>query len=150
MAETLTLKFKSAYSPSSSVTLDLSGRSATKQNFKAECDINTIMAKYLKTGLIEHNMSVDGQYGDFLSEHDYHSAMNAVLAADEAFASLPSNIRNRFENDPGAFLDFTQNPDNLPEMAKMGLTVPKTDPEPSVTPAPEPVSAAPEPSVDPS
>ena len=138
MADTLLRKFNSAYSPSIPVTLDTSAfNSRTKQAFQKECDINTIMVKYQNTGLVGHNNAVNGRYGDFVSDLDYHSAMNDVIAADEAFASLPSSIRSRFENDPAQFLAFVHDENNIDEMKKMGL-LPPDDPAPA---DPPPLSA---------
>lgn len=95
--------------------------SLTHQCFQDECDINTILDRWQKTGVLEHENKFHGQYGDFISAQDYHASLNAVLEADEAFSTLPSSIRARFENDPAAFLDFVNNPSNRDEMIQMGL-----------------------------
>lgn len=96
--------------------------SATHQSFKDECDINSIMAKWQKTGVVEHRNQFEGQYADFTNTPgDFHEAQNQILHAQEMFMTLPSSIRSRFHNDPGSFLDFTSDPKNLPEMVKMGL-----------------------------
>lgn len=95
--------------------------SRAKQNFKDECDINKIMAKYEKRGTIEHLNQHQGKYGDFIHAQDYHLSLNLLLAADDAFASIPSKIRAKFDNDPAIFLDFAQNPENLDQMISMGL-----------------------------
>lgn len=94
--------------------------SMTKQSFKKECDINNIMAKHAKTGLINHVNQFDGKYGDATSI-DYHEAMNIVTSSQQMFEALPAETRNRFANDPAQFLDFVQNPDNAQEMVSMGL-----------------------------
>jgi len=94
--------------------------SMTKQCFKKECDINNILAKHDKTGLISHVNKHDGNYGDATAV-DFHEAMNTITIAEQMFAELPSSTRKRFENDIPAFLDFVQNPDNAQEMVDMGL-----------------------------
>lgn len=101
------------------------GPSAAKQAMAAECDINNIMGRYQKTGLLQHVNHMGGTYDALPDEIDYHTAMNQVIAAQDAFASLPSSIRNRFANDPAGFLAFVQNPDNLQEMREMGLAAPE-------------------------
>lgn len=115
--------------------------SRARQEFKDECDINVLMRKYQKTGIIEHVARIGGRYGDFLSAPDYHAAMNAVLAAQDAFASLPAAIRSRFENDPERFLEFVHDPDNADELVQLGLakkpvsaSVPSEEPPPSAPP----------------
>jgi len=101
------------------------GPSLAKQAFASECDINNIMRKFEKSGLIEHLNTYQGQYGNFVAFEDYHASLNKILAADEAFAGIPSSIRKNFDNDPGQFLEFAQNPENLDQMIEMGLAPPK-------------------------
>lgn len=95
--------------------------SRTKQSFKQECDINTIMAKYEKTGVIEHTKSFAGHYGDFSDIKSYQEALDAVIAAEEMFMGLPAQARAKFANDPGKFLDFVEDPSNVEEMGRLGL-----------------------------
>lgn len=92
----------------------------------AECDINQIMNRFEKTGILEHVNTHQGKYGNFLEISDYQTALNHVISAQDSFMSLPSQLRARFENDPGQFLSFVNNPDNIEEMQKMGL-IPKND-----------------------
>ena len=97
------------------------------------------MAKYQKTGLLAHVNRHHGNYGDFMQATDYHTAHNQMLAAEEAFLSVPAKIRATFENDPGKFLEFCQNPDNLDEMREIGLLPPKLAEDPStLDPPPTP------------
>lgn len=95
--------------------------SLTKQSFKDECDINNIMKKYQKTGLVTHLASFSGQYGDFTSAEDYHASFNKVLEAQDMFMTLPSSVRSRFENDPAKFLEFVHDPKNQTDLVKLGL-----------------------------
>lgn len=111
--------------------------SRAKQSFAAECDINTIVKNFGLTGKLPDNIRAP-TYGDFDGIFDFHSAMNAVATASEAFDSLSAEIRSRFHNDPGLFVDFCSNPDNLPEMRKLGLTIS----EPVLTPSEPPSVAA--------
>lgn len=108
-----------------------------KQAFKDECDINTIMSKYAKTGLIEHVQRVQGSYGDFTSVQDYQLSLNQVIEAQEAFDHLPAKIRARFNNDPSHLMAFIQNADNYDEAVKLGLVEPKEPKTPSSTPQPK-------------
>lgn len=104
--------------------------SRVKQSFARECDINNIMARYEKDGLISHVNRVEGRYGDFGGPPDYQEAMNKVVAAQDMFMSLPAKLRARFGNDPGEFLGFATDPKNVDEMIKMGLAVKREDPKP--------------------
>ena len=112
--------------------LEFHDKSLTKQSFTDECDINKIMARFEKTGVIEHANEHQGQYGDF-TVSDYHSALNAVIAAQDSFNSLPAKIRARFKNDPSEFLDFVNNPDNVQELRDMGLLPSNLPPETAAT-----------------
>lgn len=115
-------KIRKHYEKTTRLQFATTGPSMTHQSMKAECDINGIMAKWQKTGVIEHRTQFEGQYADFTNTPgDFQEAQNQVLAAEEMFLTLPSKIRTRFHNDPGAFLDFTSNPDNADEMVKLGL-----------------------------
>lgn len=97
------------------------GLSMTKQSFKEECDIDRILKKYRATGVIDHVKRGVPQYGDFSNIPDYQNAIHAVRLADEKFMDLPADIRKRFDNDPGKFLMFVQDPKNLDELRDMGL-----------------------------
>lgn len=112
------------------VGLEFTKPSLTKQSFVREADINVIMARYEKDGLIAHVNRVQGSYGDFTDPPEYQEALNKVIAAQDMFMSLPARIRARFGNDPGEFLAFVQDEKNVPEMVKMGLAVERVPAEP--------------------
>jgi phage internal scaffolding protein len=92
----------------------------TQQHHKDECDINVILERFGKTGQMPVN-AISGTYGDFSGVHDYHTAMNALIAAESEFAALPAQIRNKFANDPSNLVQFLDNPDNRAEAEKLGL-----------------------------
>lgn len=102
--------------------------SLTKQSFKDECDINVILKRYKLTGLVEHVQSARGGYGDFTQVTDYQSALNAVLLAQDAFLELPATIRERFGNEPDAFVRFVDDPANAQALVDLGLAVAKDAP----------------------
>lgn len=90
------------------------------QSGKDEADINWIVSRYLKTGELPAATNA-AHYGDFTGISDYHTALNSVIAADEAFMALPATLRARFENDPGQLLDFLADSKNRDEAVKLGL-----------------------------
>jgi len=98
--------------------------SLAQQQFKDECDINNIMEKFGITGLIPQT-PLSPSYGDFSGVGDYHSALNAVIAAEEQFEALPAKMRARFDNDPSKLIAFIEDEANRPEAEKLGLVNPK-------------------------
>lgn len=106
------------------------GPGLTKQNHKDECNVNLILARYQKTGVIEHRQEFEAQYDDATGV-DFQEAMNLVISAENMFKELPSTVRKEFENDPGKFMTFVNNPENMEKMIEMGLAVEQV-PEPPV------------------
>lgn len=113
--------------------------SRAKQSFKAECDMETILAKYRKGGMIEHFREDGGSYVDLGESIDYHQAQNIIINAQAAFLALPAAVRQKFDNDPAAFLTWMHDPENVDEMVTLGLVE---------APAPDPVDPEPEPVLD--
>ena len=113
------------------------GKGRTKQEFAKDCDINLIMEKYKRTGMIEHVKRYEGSYGSFLGGQDFQTAMFAVAQAREMFESLPAETRARFGNDPAAFLHFVEDEKNIDEMRELGLleVPPEIPPEKPVEPS---------------
>jgi len=103
------------------ITFPSQGR--TKQEFAAECDINNIMSRYLKTGIIDHVRDSAPQFLD-ASPLEFQEAMQIVAQAETLFEELPSSIRERFENDATKLLEFVHDPANIAESVTMGFLDP--------------------------
>lgn len=128
------IPFRVAYGEKYRCDVENTEPSMTKQSFRDECDINVIMKKWEKTGVIDHVRDIQGQYGDFTDVKDYRSALDAVIQAQEAFDGFPAELRARFSNDPAQFLDFVQDPSNMEEMISLGLAeAPKVNQESTQT-----------------
>jgi len=100
--------------------LSFSGNGRTKQAHKDECDVNKIVKRFEKTGVLAHTAAQQAAYGDF-SPIDYREAVEIVMKADEAFSELPAKVRYRFNNDPQAFLEACENPAYRDELEALGL-----------------------------
>lgn len=98
--------------------------SLAQQQFREECDINTILKRFNITGELP-NALLSPRYGDFTGIGDYKTALDRVMAAEEEFLSLPANIRARFENDPSKLIEFLDNDENRLEAENLGLLEPK-------------------------
>jgi hypothetical protein len=116
----------------------VTGETKTEQAHKKQCDMNHILRNYQKTGLIQHAKKYEGTYDD-ITVQDFQEAMFKVQNAMNMYEELPSNIRERF-NGPEAFIAFTNDPANAPEMQRMGILPGndglKADSTPSGAPTP--------------
>lgn len=120
------------------------GESATEQAHANAVNINTIVSRYQRTGVLPPSSRVP-RYGDFSGCVDYHSCVEAVRMAEEGFMSLPAELRKRFRNDPGMLLAFLEDPQNRAEAESLGLVdrmpvVDSSPPEPAPVAPVEPVS----------
>lgn len=106
--------------------------SLTQQQFKAECDVNNILAKYKKSGLLTHINKHQGNFGDFTNVEDYKTSLEKVMKAQESFEHLPSELRNKFQNDPGNLISYLQDPKNDEEAVKYGLKYKKEETKPKI------------------
>lgn len=126
---------RSAYNYDAMAVSDETGlfcddESLTQQNFADECDINRIVETFTRTGDLPNKATLPPNFGDFTDARDFHSALNSVLAAQEAFMSLSPEIRTRFGNDPARLISFLEDEFNRPEAVKLGLVNPYSSPIP--------------------
>jgi phage internal scaffolding protein len=98
-----------------------------QQHFKDECDINNIVNQFIRTGTqpIPADLS---HYGDFSGVNDYHSAMNSIIASEDAFMALPATLRAEFENDPAQLIEFLNNSENYDRAVELGIIAPRVNP----------------------
>lgn len=95
--------------------------SMTHQNFKDDCDINTIVKRFGVTGQLPQVSAP--QYGDFTGVEDYRTALHAVMEAEDRFMMLPATVRERFHNNPQELLEFCADRSNIEEAKKLGLVL---------------------------
>lgn len=113
--------------------------SRAEQHFRDETDINVMVARFQRTGIPEPVPTPPGVQ-DFEHVHDFRSAMQAIIDARMSFASLPSDVRERFQNDPGRMLAFVHDDANYDEAVRLGLA--KARVVPDVKPVDEPDPSA--------
>lgn len=92
----------------------------TQQSFKDDCNINVLMKRYEKTGILPQGRDLPMQYAD-VSAIDFQSSMDRVALVRGVFSQLDARTRLRFENDPEQMLEFVGNPENAAEAVKLGL-----------------------------
>ncbi len=132
--------------PKTEPVVDCSGdKVRTKQSFKRETDINVIVARFVKTGMISPEAMAKRQatFADVSLIGDFQECQNQIRDAHAAFMTLTPEIRSRFSNQPAELLDFMGKEENRAEAIELGIiakpveTTPPAPPEPP-TPDPEP------------
>lgn len=91
-----------------------------QRSFKDEVNINTIVKRF-GLGVLPAATTRMPVSGDFTGIDDFHTAMNQVRQAEEAFMELSPQMRKRFSHDPQELMAFLENTDNRAEAEKMGL-----------------------------
>lgn len=113
--------------------------SRTKQSMKAETDINNIVARYRRTGLLTYVNERSPVYTDVSDVTDYREAVARVEEVERYFGGLPSKLRAEFGNDVATFLDAMtdESPEGRARAVALGLVPAPKEPEvPPVEPAP--------------
>ncbi len=118
---------------------DTEGDTLTQQHFQEETEINNILRSHDRNGVISHIHKGQAIYGDFSDITDLQDALAKLKQANSEFMNVPSEIREKFQNDAGKFYTFASNPDNLDAMVDMGLAIKPqhSDAMPSETATPE-------------
>ncbi len=125
--ETRRHKMYSHYRPGPKVRYNHPPGGNTQQHFKDECDINSIMKRKARTGILAgpQGRGAPSQrqpfYGDFSGVTDFATALNAVIESQDSFNALSSDLRKRFNNNPQELLEFVMNEENREKAQEMGL-----------------------------
>jgi len=114
----------------------------TQQHFKDQVDINNILAKYRRTGVVEHVKKARELYGDFTELGEYARDLDKVAKAQQTFEMMPAEIRNQFKNSIQGFFEFIGDEKNKDQCVKWGIFdapkeaagMPAGSPEPGVVP----------------
>jgi len=108
--------------------------SRTQQHQRDESDINVIVRRYMKTGVLPAAV-LSPFYAEFEESLSFQDAQAKIVAAREAFSLVPADVRARFQNNPALFHDFVIDPANKEEPIKLKLRA--ADPIPPPEAAPE-------------
>lgn len=92
----------------------------TQQKHKKECDVNEIIQKYDKNGLITHVSKFEAKFGD-MTGLDFKRALDTVRSAQSMFEELPAEVKRRFRQSPEELLRFMEDPGNRAEAIELGL-----------------------------
>lgn len=128
-------KFATPYGERVRVQTENNFPSATQQQFASEADVNVLIARYEKTGSFYNPLTPQvgevrrPMFEDVSAIPSVEEAQQTILEVQEIFGSLPSRVRERFGHNPAVFVEWAQNPANLPALAKLGvIELPKQEP----------------------
>lgn len=94
----------------------------TDQSQAAETDVNFIIKRATQSGILP-GQDIERIFADVSESMDYQQARNLVINAENQFNALNAEVRKKFDNDPGQFLAFVEDPQNASELVKMGLAI---------------------------
>lgn len=99
------------------------GDKLTQQHFGDSTDINRIMEKFNRTGVLGTGAKQSGRKPIYLnlSGESYHEMLLRIQEAQGQFANFPAKVRKRFANNPENLLRFLGDDKNLAEAAELGL-----------------------------
>lgn len=111
--------------------------SMTRQADAESCDINTIMKRYEKTGVLPPYTS-PGFFADVSALGDFHVVTDTVAKVTAVFEQLPAALRSEFGNDVAEFVNWATDPQNAGELKSLidGAEKAPVVPAPEVVPAP--------------
>jgi phosphotransferase system IIB component len=122
------MKFNTAYNPSlveprRPISTVNDEPTMTKQALADNANINKLIKKHGITHVVQNMSNLEVLYGEITS-YDLQEAMQMNIDAQEAFMEVPSEVRKKFGNDAGAFIDFATNPENISQMREWGMAPP--------------------------
>jgi hypothetical protein len=97
------------------------GKSMTDQSDKNMTDINLIMERYAKTGVLPQTQQKLEQYLDMTQLPSYMEAHARIKAAEAMYMELPAQIRKDMGNNPANLEAYVQDPANKDMLEKYGI-----------------------------
>ena len=113
--------FNTRFSHSKVKGVSFPSPSMTLQEFKDECNINSIIARFTRTGVLDSTAAGQAIYGDFSTVEEFQIMQNKLINAQANFDTLPSSVRQRFDNDPAKLIAFLADDSNKAEAIALGL-----------------------------
>ena len=119
------IPFRTHYSPQMRVSFETEGESLTEQQFAEESQILNKIRKFDSQGFFDSINRNPAQYTDFTQVRDLADAIDQIEEARDAFQTIPSDVRKKFNNSPSEFFDFASKESNYDELVKLGLATAK-------------------------
>lgn len=100
--------------------------SKTQQDFLPDCDLDAIVRKFMRTGVIDPGLvKAIGHFMDVTEVTDYASAQRFLASANSMFENLPAHVRHHFNDDPSQMLAFINDASNREAAEAMGFKFPE-------------------------
>lgn len=106
------------------VTINTGSEVRTKQSHKSECDIHNILRQFQRTGILQHVNQARPSFEDLPDPVDFQQSLAILEQAEQAFAALPSKVRDHFRNSPQEFLAAFLDPAQADYLREVGLRHP--------------------------
>lgn len=101
--------------------IDCSHPKLTDQSYKGSSDINNIMKRYKKTGILPETKKHLAKYVDNSNIPSIEDAHNVIMEAKNLFMQLPAEVRKKMGNDPANMVDFVKDEKNKDYLVEKGL-----------------------------
>lgn len=118
------LPFRTGYGPRDRLVKDATAETHgtnVKQSFKDEVDVNNVVARFERTGVLPEPRGGEPLYLDVAEFPSYQEAMARVREVESFFAGLPAETREAFDNDAVAFADWAMDEKNLEAAKQLGV-----------------------------
>lgn len=119
------------------------GEKMTKQSFRDEVDINSLVARYRQTGIMPHTRTRTPLYGDFSMAQDLQATLDTVRTTNESFMALPAAVREAANNSPVQLLEMLATDEGISQLEAQGLIL-SDDPDDLLPPDPDPAPTVPD------
>jgi len=120
-----------------SILPDAPEKSLTQQQFKDECDINRIVKNAMRGIAPKYTNRGIPRYTDTSNLPDIAEAYNIIRRAEDAFMTLPAQLRLELKNDPANIDRITKD-----QLQRYKLAREDSTPQPAVPAAPAAGQAA--------
>lgn len=131
----------SVQKPSAGIVFDKPSK--TIQSEYPQTTIDYYLRRYSQTGILGDPLrGQKAQYGDFSDLSDFAEMQNKVAQTKEYFASLPAEIRRKFNDDVNQFVGFVADPENVDVCVELGIFDKVSEPVQEVSPVENPVDSS--------
>lgn len=114
------------------------GKRMTVQSDKNQANINSIVRRIEKGGMLHNLNSGTPFYGDVSEYAGLQDAIIKVQNANEMFMDMSPEIRKRFNNNPVELVDFLRDEKNTQEAIDLGMVIKPVEASTVVEPSPPP------------